>query len=47
MKLLSLACCVEDEQKTWKCAKALLTYGIQVALRVEMEGAIPGHRSNL
>lgn len=47
MKLLSLACCAEDEQETWKRAKDLLTYGIQAALRVEMEGAIPGHRRGL
>lgn len=47
MKLLSLACCAEDEQETWKRAKDLLTYGIQAALRVEMEGAIPGHRRDL
>lgn len=47
MKLLSIACCAEDEQETWKRAKALLTYGIKAALREEMEGAIPDHRRDL
>lgn len=46
MELLSLACCAENEQETWKWAKVLLTYGIQATLRVEMR-VIPGHRRDL
>jgi len=34
-------------EHTWKCAKPLLTCGIQAALTVMVEGAIPHHRRSL